>query len=292
MKKKGFTLVELLVVIAIIALLMSILMPALARVRTLAFRMVCGSNLSSVGKAMLIYANDYDDVLPRGGLPTCTFGNPIANWCALDRATAFTNKATITSCFYATVKYTDMTPKSFVCKGETNTSEFKLGEHSAALPTANYELVDAWDFGDQVSPTDSPRKHCSYSYHHCFTKYILTTTTGEPGLAVAADPNPWIRPWFGTAAQIFTNFNPIGTPEQVRAGNSIAHGQEMQNVLFLDGHVYQEKKSTCGVNDDNIYTSWPSENPTAPQKQLGVVPAISSQPMGRLDSFLVNDWMP
>ncbi len=67
MKKKGFTLVELLVVIAIIALLMGILMPALARVRAIAFRMVCGSNLSGIGKAMLIYANDYEDEFPQGG---------------------------------------------------------------------------------------------------------------------------------------------------------------------------------------------------------------------------------
>jgi len=57
MERKGFTLVELLVVIAIIALLMGILMPALARVRQVAFRMVCGTNLSGIGKAMLIYAN-------------------------------------------------------------------------------------------------------------------------------------------------------------------------------------------------------------------------------------------
>ena len=66
-KRKGFTLVELLVVIAIIALLMGILMPALARVRQIAFRLVCGSNLSGIGRAMLIYAHDYDNDFPRAG---------------------------------------------------------------------------------------------------------------------------------------------------------------------------------------------------------------------------------
>ena len=41
-----------------------ILMPALARTRQIAFRMVAGTNLSGIGKAMLIYANDYDDEFP------------------------------------------------------------------------------------------------------------------------------------------------------------------------------------------------------------------------------------
>ena len=67
MKRQGFTLVELLVVIAIIALLMGILMPALSRVRQIAFRTTCGTNLSGIGKAMLIYANDYQDELPKAG---------------------------------------------------------------------------------------------------------------------------------------------------------------------------------------------------------------------------------
>ncbi|MFO7906770.1 MAG: hypothetical protein R6U98_29210, partial [Pirellulaceae bacterium] len=45
---------------AIIALLMGIMMPALARVRQMAYRMLCGTNLSGLGKVMLIYANDND----------------------------------------------------------------------------------------------------------------------------------------------------------------------------------------------------------------------------------------
>ena len=81
-KKKGFTLVELLVVIAIIALLMGILMPALARVRQIAFRMVCGTNLSGIGKAMLIYSNDYDDELPRAGGRNSVWGGRIPQWLA------------------------------------------------------------------------------------------------------------------------------------------------------------------------------------------------------------------
>ena len=87
MRKQGFTLVELLVVIAIIALLMGILMPALARVRQLAFRLTCGTNLAGIGKAMLIYANDYEDELPRAGGRNSTWGK--VTWDALDRYTAY-----------------------------------------------------------------------------------------------------------------------------------------------------------------------------------------------------------
>ena len=49
MRKKGFTLIELLVVIAIIALLLSILMPALQKVKTQARDVICKSNLHQWG---------------------------------------------------------------------------------------------------------------------------------------------------------------------------------------------------------------------------------------------------
>jgi prepilin-type N-terminal cleavage/methylation domain-containing protein len=54
--KKGFTLIELLVVIAIIALLMSILMPALSRVREQARTVGCQGNLRQWGLTCMMYA--------------------------------------------------------------------------------------------------------------------------------------------------------------------------------------------------------------------------------------------
>ncbi len=62
--KKGFTLIELLVVIAIIAILAAILFPVFARAREKARQTSCLSNLKQFGLGLMMYAQDYDEMLP------------------------------------------------------------------------------------------------------------------------------------------------------------------------------------------------------------------------------------
>jgi prepilin-type N-terminal cleavage/methylation domain-containing protein/prepilin-type processing-associated H-X9-DG protein len=87
----GFTLVELLVVIGIIALLISILLPALNRARASANSVACASNLKQIGLALNMYVAESKGSLPPGMAFTPT--GDAYNWTSLLCAMIDKNKA-------------------------------------------------------------------------------------------------------------------------------------------------------------------------------------------------------
>src|SRR3954452_683755 len=81
-QKKAFTLVELLVVIGIIAVLISILLPALSRARAAANQVYCASNLRQLYTAMQLYSSAYNQFVMPSKIAT---GSDRDNmWCGIN----------------------------------------------------------------------------------------------------------------------------------------------------------------------------------------------------------------
>jgi prepilin-type N-terminal cleavage/methylation domain-containing protein len=78
----GFTLLELLITVAVIAVLTALLLPALARAKDKSKALQCISNQRQWGLAMRMYADDFDDYLPRRGqgVQTLALINRPSDW--------------------------------------------------------------------------------------------------------------------------------------------------------------------------------------------------------------------
>ena len=106
LKGMGFAITGIVVPIValpFVAILMGIMMPALFKVRTLAFQIVCNQNLTSLGNAMTIYADDNDKTYPTP-----------EKWCDL------------------LIQYADCNEKMLRCKGDTQGPSSYAMNHNVA----------------------------------------------------------------------------------------------------------------------------------------------------------------
>ncbi len=283
---RGLTLTEVVVLVVALSFLIVGAILFLRRFRSLACRMKCGGNLASLGKAMLIYADDYEDLYPSAGGEDSSWGPLGTRWMASDRYGAYGmspdgegGEASISSCLYLLVKYGEARPEIFVCEQDRGVSNFDLAG-VRGLPKG-FALTDAWDFGPQ------PTKHVSYAYQMVLGGH-RTSMTAPSGMALAADRNPWIvspRGKIGDFSKFHPDIAPFnGTTEAALSGNAAAHQGDGQNVLFNDSHVEFTKRSYCGLDDDNVYTSWKGDD-----KARGNPAKFGSVPADPNDSLLVND---
>ncbi len=266
--------------------------------RSIAYRMVCGSNLAAIGKVLIIYAGDMKGDFPRAGGKNSTWGSSVKSNAAT-RKEAYNlddngenGSATISASLYLLMEY-GASPKLFVCPRDRKVSEFYpesavdriFKRKNERRKKRGMEIISYFDFGSQ------PWKHNSYAYHMPYGQYPVTIAR-QPTMAMMADRNPWI-PSPGWEVKDFSSFNPDGDKSVARNGNAPSHNSEGQNVLYVDLHVSFEPFSFCGLNEDNIYTSWNGSD-----IRKGIKPEVRNnpdlyhnytEPASKTDSLLLND---
>lgn len=140
----------------VVALMLGILMPALARVRQISYQMVCGTNMSGLGKAMLIYASDNDDMYPTP-----------SGWCDL------------------LIEHCDVSEKMFRCKGTCegscnyvmNKNVEELGVNSPPDMVLLFESKPGWNQagGPEILSTDNHYgQGCNILFNDSHVAFIKT----------------------------------------------------------------------------------------------------------------------
>jgi prepilin-type N-terminal cleavage/methylation domain-containing protein len=312
-KARGFTLIELLVVVAIIALLISILLPSLARARELSKRTVCAANVKGIGTGFATYATGNNDEYPiPAAMPATTVGTTVTNYAGQtgyrrgvspvtvtpDPGETFTSDSncSTTRAFWYLIRAGASSPKSFICPSTDDQA------------STDDNPQDFWDFGNGAGTntvittpsTNASYKTISYGYQVPFGKNGKPSPSVDQDMALVADKSSASqvlengKTYTGGTVDPATTLTVDSPPDEWRKWNSANHGGFMdgegQNVMYNDGHVDFVMTPLAGVARDNIYTKWSTAlngTPTVADKILGQ--AVGGTAGNKLSSFTNTD---
>ncbi len=224
MKRRAFTLIELLVVIAIVAILASLLLPALARAKATAHRAKCTSNLRQLGLAAQMYWDDNEDQ------------------CFRYRG-AFTNNGVVY--WFGWLEQGAEGQRAFDAT-QGALYPYLQGRGVEICPSLNYSM----------GQFKLKAKGAAYGYGY---NLHLSVPLNQPPIRISTVPRPSDTALFADAAQVNT-FQAPASPSNpmleefyyvstnaTEATAHFRHGRKA-NVIFCDGHVAPESPAPSSLD--------------------------------------------
>ncbi len=256
-RNKGFTLVELLVVIAIIALLVSILLPSLTKVREMAKRAMCMQNIKNIGNMLAVYTS-----VSRGSFPMA-LSDDWTTGTGEDRnvESAADVGHCVTSLLWLLVRTQQgviITTDNSGPRPETTNPDVKVTElfrcpsDGDSEKLVDYEPHENWDF-------EKP-ENVSYSYQNPTAGKLRDFYSLE---VILADKTP-----IYDEMELSDWTDPTLTEAEKRACMSQNHGGEQINYLLLDATAQSKNRPNVSevrdfVERDVIYTTFKADPATA-----------------------------